>query len=184
MNADQIKGLIRHGLTAGGGAGFALSSDELQQFLSGLITLLGIIWSIIEKRKSAAPKPPTGTVAAAAALGLVLLGGFGCSAIAPGNEAAVVRAEQTLTASFDVVDSFLQWERSVPDAPSDVRQVANTLRRDFPPSHRAAAALLKEYKVNRTPENKANLDTLLAVLRAAQSQATTLLAHYSTPPTP
>lgn len=181
MNADQIKGLIRHVLTVGGGAGFALSGDDVQQFLSAIITLAGIVWSIIEKRKSDAPKPPSGTVAAAAAIGLVLLGGFGCSAIAPGNEAAVVRAEQTLTASFEVVDSFLQWERSVADAPDDLRQVANTLRRDFPPAHRAVAAIVREYKVNRTPELKANLDTLLAVLRAAQSQATTLLAHYSAP---
>jgi hypothetical protein len=50
-----LTALIRHGLTAAGGAGFAVSDDALSSIVSGLVTLAGIAWSIYEKRMQ--PKP-------------------------------------------------------------------------------------------------------------------------------
>lgn len=55
MNPTQLNGLLRHAATALGGFGIAASQDELQQFLSALLALLGVIWSIYEKRRPAAP---------------------------------------------------------------------------------------------------------------------------------
>ena len=52
MNKDQINGVIRHAMTYGGGYAFGVSHDDLIQILSALISLLGVIWSVIEKLKS------------------------------------------------------------------------------------------------------------------------------------
>lgn len=59
MNPTQLNGLLRHFATALGGAGIAASQDELQQFLSALLALIGIIWSLWEKRRGPAAAPPT-----------------------------------------------------------------------------------------------------------------------------
>jgi hypothetical protein len=41
--------LTRHVLTAGGVAGVATSHDDVVRFISVLVTLGGLVWSIIEK---------------------------------------------------------------------------------------------------------------------------------------
>jgi hypothetical protein len=55
MNKDSILGLIRHLLTFGGGAlvtkGFA-DDAEMQQLVGALITVIGVIWSIVQKRNA------------------------------------------------------------------------------------------------------------------------------------
>lgn len=54
MSKDAILGILRHILTFGGGfiaaEGWA-SADEITGGIAGILTLLGIIWSIMEKRK-------------------------------------------------------------------------------------------------------------------------------------
>lgn len=52
---DTILGLIRHTLTASGGGLVAkglLTASTLEQGIGALITLIGVIWSIINKQKS------------------------------------------------------------------------------------------------------------------------------------
>jgi len=54
MTKDAILGIFRHLLTFGGGfiaaQGWA-SADEITGGVAGILTLIGIIWSIIEKRQ-------------------------------------------------------------------------------------------------------------------------------------
>jgi hypothetical protein len=47
--ASIIQGLLRHVLTAGGGAGFVASDEDLTRLVSALVTCIGIGWSIWEK---------------------------------------------------------------------------------------------------------------------------------------
>lgn len=53
MNKDSILGFIRHLLTFGGGfltAEGLASADELTAAISATVTLIGFVWSIIDKK--------------------------------------------------------------------------------------------------------------------------------------
>jgi hypothetical protein len=56
MNKDTILGIVRHALTFGGGIlaskGLA-SSDEISGGIGALVTLIGVIWSIVQKKNAA-----------------------------------------------------------------------------------------------------------------------------------
>lgn len=53
MTKDSILGFIRHILTFGGGffvgEGFA-TTDELTTAVSAIVTLVGVVWSVIDKK--------------------------------------------------------------------------------------------------------------------------------------
>lgn len=54
MNKDQVLGLVRHILTFGGGilVTKGLASDAMSTELIGsLISIVGIVWSIVSKKK-------------------------------------------------------------------------------------------------------------------------------------
>ena len=57
---NQIAGsLARHTLTAGGAAGLVAAQDDLVRLASLVVTVIGLIWSIVEKlRRPAAATPP------------------------------------------------------------------------------------------------------------------------------
>lgn len=53
MLKDSILGVVRHGLTTAGGALVAdglMSASEMQAIVGGVVTLVGVLWSIAEKR--------------------------------------------------------------------------------------------------------------------------------------
>ncbi len=55
MNQLQKNGLIRHTLTFIGGLllyNGLLNENEVQELVSASMTLIGLIWSILEKRKT------------------------------------------------------------------------------------------------------------------------------------
>jgi len=55
MNQEQKNGLIRHTLTFVGGLllyNGLLNENEVQEGISAIMTLIGLVWSIIEKRKT------------------------------------------------------------------------------------------------------------------------------------
>jgi hypothetical protein len=56
MTKDNVLALLRHLLTFGGGfvaqAGYA-SGDEVTAASSAVLTLIGLVWSIIDKRNRA-----------------------------------------------------------------------------------------------------------------------------------
>ena len=45
----MILGVIRHLLTWGGG--FLWAGDDLAQFVAAAATIVGLVWSVVEKRK-------------------------------------------------------------------------------------------------------------------------------------
>jgi len=75
----DIAAIVRHSLTAGGGAGLATSESPEMQLISVLATLAGLIWAIIEKRNKYPPGGGGGAVPVALCLvGACLLVG-GCT---------------------------------------------------------------------------------------------------------
>ncbi|MCL4179167.1 MAG: hypothetical protein KJ072_15675 [Verrucomicrobia bacterium] len=107
-------------------------------------------------------------------LSLVLVG---CSAIQPGNDPVVVNAERTTQLAVDVFDTFLKWEydhRQSLSVTPEIRKAADFIRAKGQDWLTTARSMTKAYKANRTPENKANLDTAMAVLRMAVTEA----RHY------
>jgi len=55
MANDIVLAILRHVMTFGGGAGL-VSENELAQAAGAITTLLGVAWSIWQKRKSAKGK--------------------------------------------------------------------------------------------------------------------------------
>lgn len=56
MNKESILGFVRHVLTFGGGylsADGLATGDEITAGVSAIITLAGLVWSILDKRKNA-----------------------------------------------------------------------------------------------------------------------------------
>ena len=54
MTKDAILALVRHLLTFGGGfvtADSLASADEITTLVSAIVTAVGVIWSILDKRK-------------------------------------------------------------------------------------------------------------------------------------
>lgn len=81
------------------------------------------------------------------------------------GDPVVVNSEKTITIAFDTVDAFLRWEHTNRGVVSpDVHAAAQALRAKAPDQFRNARAVLRAYKTNRTPEQKALLDTWLATL--------------------
>ena len=57
MNSEAILGIIRHVLTTAGGALVAngtLDANQLNTGAGALVVLIGVIWSVVAKKKAAA----------------------------------------------------------------------------------------------------------------------------------
>lgn len=120
-------------------------------------------------------------LAIVAALGLLVVATPGCSTTGDSNSVAqsgdpiVVSTETTLKTAFTVIDGFLLWEhQNRPLVGSDVTKAADAIRGEAPQAFQAANAALLAYKKNRTPDNRAELETWLALLLELQTQAITL----------
>jgi hypothetical protein len=60
MNPN-LSSLIRHGLTAAGGflvAKGLASADQVGELAGAIVTLIGLVWSMKNNKKSVAPTPP------------------------------------------------------------------------------------------------------------------------------
>ena len=54
MTKEQVLGIIRHTLTFVGGLLMVqgtIEADTLEQIISGVITLTGLVWSVVDKNK-------------------------------------------------------------------------------------------------------------------------------------
>lgn len=113
MKREVLLGLVRHVLTAAGGYLVAqgLADDSsINELAGGIVTVLGVSWSIWVKWQ--------GKKAAAGVVAMVLLAGLvagGCVRLAPGEDALVVRVEQTQEIAAPTFDLVL----SVDDASRD-----------------------------------------------------------------
>lgn len=118
---------------------------------------------------------------------IVLLAMFlaGCAGVQTGQDPVVVRAEQTTILAFDVLNNFVAWERANELLVGrDVHQFADGVRRQAPGAFTSARAITAIYKANRTPENKANLLTAVAVLEGLMAEAQKYIASTVAPATP
>lgn len=60
MNPN-LSSLIRHGLTAAGGflvAKGLASADQVGELAGAIVTLIGLVWSMKNNKKSTVPTPP------------------------------------------------------------------------------------------------------------------------------
>lgn len=56
MNKETILGIIRHAATFGGGVLTSkglTSADEISTGVGALVTLIGVVWSVMQKRAAA-----------------------------------------------------------------------------------------------------------------------------------
>ena len=88
------------------------------------------------------------------------------------SEQLVVRAEQTISITFDIVDAFLLWEYHNRElAGADVRDIADKLRREAPAAFMTARSFLRAYKVNPSPQQAAAVERELGKLAEIASKA-------------
>lgn len=97
-----------------------------------------------------------------------------CATILPGNDPVLVNAERTTSLAFTTFDAFFALERSqevyVKDKMPSAHAFANQLRGNAPKYLATARAETEAYRLNRTEENKASLNTAIAILQTALSQ--------------
>lgn len=123
--------------------------------------------------QSPASSLPRRLITAVLLLGALCLSG--CSALRPGADPVVVRAEQATQAALVTFDTFLKIEHeqrafyrtTMPEA----HEFAEHLRKEGPKWLATARAMTRAYKANRSPDNKAGLATALAFLDAGLRQA-------------
>jgi len=103
---------------------------------------------------------------------------YGCAGIAPGNDPVVVDAEKSTSVFVETLNTFFQLEYQNRDLIKaklpQVHQYAEVMRLNAPTWIATARDLTKTYKTNRTPDNKANLQTAIATL----TKALTDLQYY------
>lgn len=99
----------------------------------------------------------------------------GAFTVAPGADPVVVTAEQSISTAWNVVNTFVEFELAHRSSVGpDVTAIADTIRREAPDKFRLARSLMASYKNNRTAENKANLDTALAVVLELSAKVQTI----------
>jgi hypothetical protein len=99
----------------------------------------------------------------------------------------VVNAEKVTRTGNDLLDAFVHLERNnqaalqsvIPKAYPQIHAYANLVRRNGVQWLETARACTVAYKNNRSADNKANLDTALAVLGAAIAQSQSYIAQIN-----
>jgi hypothetical protein len=129
-----------------------------------------------------APSNPRAPGLLAGLLALCLLAA--CRAPAPGQDALTLRAQQMLAASFAVVDAFLAWEYAARPEEPEVRAAAELLRREFPPTHRLAAQLLRAWQTAGASDTRDALERTLKRLEALEDVAREHLRQITHTPVP
>jgi len=99
---------------------------------------------------------------------------MGCAGIQPGNDPVVVNAERTTAVARDSFDSFLQYEynnkTTLQNLNPNIHKFANKIRKNGVEWLQSARSMTQAYKYNRNDQNKANLQTAVAVLQEAVNQ--------------
>jgi hypothetical protein len=82
-------------------------------------------------------------------------------------------ADQTIATAYDVLDTFVHWEKTNQKAvPASVHEAAENVRRNAPTWFKSATNLRKAYIADPTPENRLKLSNAVGILRAALTEAT------------
>lgn len=111
-----------------------------------------------------------------------------CATILPGNDPVLVNSERVTSLSYTTFDSFFALERQqeayVKANLPEVHRFANSLRVHAPKYLASARAATEAYRLNRDEQNKANLQTAIAILQTALSQVQVYTAQIQTGGTP
>lgn len=103
-----------------------------------------------------------------------------CGSLTPGSDPVVVNAEKSTSVAVETLNTFFKLEAAnhslVKERLPEVARWTNYARLNSPKWIGTARSMTKAYKANRSPENKANLQTALNVL----SQAITQVQEYTT----
>ena len=87
MKIEEWLGILRHGLTCGGGGlvtNGLLTAGDLQAGIGALMTIIGLVWSVYNKRQArGATSPPVARVAGWLLAGILSIAMFGCATDAP-----------------------------------------------------------------------------------------------------
>lgn len=107
----------------------------------------------------------------------------GCATLLPGNDPVVVNAERTANLASDTFDTFLKIEydnhAALETVSPEIGKYAETLRVHAPTWLGSLRALTKAYKFNRSPENKASLQTGVAVVVAAMTESSNYIGQIN-----
>jgi hypothetical protein len=113
----------------------------------------------------------------------------GCQSLAPGgaySDKYLYTTDVTITSSYQVIDTFLKFELANRQAllvqNPKIKVLADDIRAHYQSWNNTAIALRDAYAGNPSAVNKTNLDTAIAVIQAALTQATLYLT--SAPPSP
>lgn len=118
-------------------------------------------------------------------LGIVAASSFqGCSStkLASGGvyagKANLYAVDSFISTAYDTESAFLKWESTNrPLLSKSVTAFADDLRKNAKAWNDSALALRDAYAANPTPENEANLQKALGIIRAALTEATKYLAE-------
>ncbi len=162
-----------------------LSAGLTDQIL-GVVTLISTVVAIYSRIvatkqlvSGATPGPTLRNLMMVVLLPAIALGALtggalsltSCATVQPGADPVVVNAERTTALAVDTFDTFLQFEYTnragVAAVAPAAHDYAEVIRRNGQAWLQNARALTRAYKLNRTPENKASLQTAIAVLQSA-----------------
>lgn len=111
-----------------------------------------------------------------------------CATILPGNDPVLVNAERTTSVAYTTFDSFFALERQqevyVKANLPEVHKFANSLRANAPRYLAIARATTEAYRLNRDENNKATLNTAIAILQTAISQVQVYTSQITSKETP
>jgi hypothetical protein len=97
------------------------------------------------------------------------------------------QTDQTIGTVFNFFQTYVSWEynnRAILSARPEVKQSADYIRTNVKQWRDSSLALRDAYAANPTPDNKVNLQKLLAVLQTALVQASAYIAAPITSTTP
>lgn len=118
----------------------------------------------------------------------------GCAALDPNADPIEVRAEQTISTTFDAMDTFEQIELEnqalIKAKAPQVHEFAEWLREPLQQEEgtsmprgismiNSATLVRRAYKANRTPENKASLASAVAALEQIEHQVQDNITSWS-----
>jgi hypothetical protein len=99
----------------------------------------------------------------------------GCASVDEGSDPIVVNAERVAQASFEIMDAFVLYEHNnremLRGVSPEIEKAANSIRTDGRAAIDQLRAATKAYKLNRTAENKASVDTWIKLVETLKSTA-------------
>ena len=103
----------------------------------------------------------------------------GCKVVEPSESAIVVRSEQTQEIAFAILDRYVNWEfenrATLAEISPEFRIVGDKIRAKGLDAIESLHRVTHRYKLSRTQEGLADLQTWLSVVEGLQIEAALLL---------